>query len=48
MIDFHQNLGKLGDKNWIEVGSKDQTWIYLGQKLGIVAKNWSNIGQGQN
>ena len=47
-VIYVKTVGKHGDKNWIEVSTKDQTQIYLGQKLGIVAKNQSNIGQGQN
>ena len=39
VIDFDQNFIKLGDKNWTEVSTKDQIWIYQGQKLGIEAKN---------
>ena len=39
VIDFDKKLEKLGDKNWIEVSTKDKTWIFWGQKLGIVAKN---------
>ena len=39
VIDFDKELEILVDKNWIEVGTKDQTWTYLGHKLGTVAKN---------
>ena len=39
VIDFDKKLGKHEDKNWIEVSTKDKTWIYLRQKLGIEAKN---------